>query len=746
MRKLMWFAIGFAAACAVAAYLLLPAWLLIGATVTFGAAAMLFFFKPKVCRILAVVFLGCAIGFSWFWGYYKIVLQDAAALDGQKFQTEMTVSDYSKQTDYGCVVEGTVRFENKTYKVYTYLNLSQQLVPGDRISGDFTLRYIAYGSNERTDSHACEGIYLKASVSNLTVTHGKEKDGGNLPAQLRWKILQLLDEVFPEDTASFARALLLGDTSRMSYEMRSAFSVTGISHVVAVSGLHIGMLYALLGFLLRYRRGLLALIGIPVLILFAAVAGFTPSVVRACIMQSLIIISTLVVEEYDSPTALGLSVLVLLASNPLTITSVGFQLSVACLVGILAFSQKIYHYLTGRQWIASSKGNGLRARIVRGVLISISISISVWVVTIPLCAAYFGMISVVSVVTNLLLVWMITYIFCGIMMACIFGAVWLPLGAALGWLISWPIRLLQWAVTAISKVPFAAVYTASGYIVLWLIGCYVLIGLFVLMKFAKPRLLLICICAALVISVCAACVEERRGTMGITVLDVGQGQCVILKNEDRYYMVDCGGSSSTRAADTAIAYLHSRGIFCLDGVILTHYDSDHAEGVEKLLTRIPVTRMYLPDVDPESPIRRKLEQEYARTVCMVDGICRIADTDITMICGDEDKLDNESGICILFQPENYDILITGDRSRSGERILMEQYSLPKLELLIAGHHGSAGSTSMELLKQTMPETVVISVGENNSFGHPAQELLQRLELFGCRVLRTDQDGTIEIKG
>ena len=103
---------------------------------------------------------------------------------------------------------------------------------------------------------------------------------------------------------------------------------------------------------------------------------------------------------------------------------------------------------------------------------------------------------------------------------------------------------------------------------------------------------------------------------------------------------------------------------------------------------------------------------------------------------------NESGICVLFQPDNCDILILGDRGRTGEMELLEQTQLPKIEIMVLGHHGSNNATSFELLVQAQPDVAVISVGDN-SYGHPGAETLERLDRFGCRILRTDQNGTIE---
>lgn len=746
MRVLMWFSVGFAAACAACVYLLKPDCLLLFAVVCLVCMIVMFLCRAKPCRILGVVLIGCAVGFCWTWGFFQLFLQPSADLDGEKLRTEILITDYSAETEYGFVADGQIIRNEKKYKVYIYLNEAESLKPGDKILGEVTLRYTAYGSDADPSIRQTEGVYLQASVSEYELLRTEDSGAGSFPVRLRHQILQLLDTLFPEDTAGFARALLLGDTGKLSYQMDTAFSVSGIRHVIAVSGLHVSILFSLIYVLCWRHRRPATIISIPVMFLFAAVAGFTPSIVRACVMQLLIICADVFLQEYDAPTALSFSALCLLAVNPLIIASVGFQLSVGCMVGILAFSPSIYRYLSGRKWIVEVTGKSIRSKIAKGILASVSISIGVWIVTTPLCALYFGMVSLVSLATNLLTLWMISYIFCMIIVACILGAIWLPAGVAAAWLTAWPIRLIQLLALAISRIPFAAVYTESVYIVLWLLVCYVLIGVFVLLKFRRPLVLLGCMSLCLLLSITASCLEERQDAVKVTVLDVGQGQCVLLKNRDKYYMVDCGSGSAVAAANTASAYLLSKGIYHLDGLILTHYDHDHASGVPLLLSRIPALRLYLPDMEPDSTIRRELENTYSQQIQWVDGTWQIPWAEITMIRTEQANTDNESGICVLFQPENYDILITGDRSTAGEQALMQVYSLPRLDLLIAGHHGSDGATGMALLEQTMPAVVVISVGEDNSFGHPGEELLQRLEMFGCQILRTDRDGTIECKG
>jgi len=743
VRKLMWFTIGFTTACIVGAYMNLGNWLLLGGIVCLAFGVPFCFFRPKAIRIVAAVLLGCAIGFVWNFGFQQLYLREPKSFDGQKMTVTVTATDYSYDTDNGTAVDGSFAYGSKTYRVKVYIYDQVSLRPGDRITSEFTFRYTAQGAKSDPTYHQGKGIFLLAYTGDdLQITKGSDQAPEYFAVRLRRTITQKIDQLFSDDVAAFARALLLGDSSKMSYEMGTAFSVSGIRHVIAVSGLHVSILFSVIYTLCVYRRHLTAILGIPILFIFAAVAGFTPSVVRACLMQTLVIFSMVLSKEYDPPTSLAFSVLALLAANPQCITSVSFQLSVACMIGIFGFSDQIHKYLIARKWAKGAAGKGVTARVLRMTITSVSISLSVWAITTPLCAIHFGMVSVVSILTNLLTVWMVSYIFCGIMLACLLSIVWIPLAVLAAWLTAWPMRLVQIIALGLAKIPFGAVYTCNQYTVMWLVFCYALLLAFMLLRFGRPVLLITCMLTGLVLSCTAAVVSESQIESRITILDVGQGQCILLKHRGGYYLVDCGGRYDHEAADQAAEYLLSRGVYGLDGVILTHYDTDHAGGLLPLMTRLEVEHLYLPDIDPDSSVRLELTEQYADRIKWIRGTQALSDSNITMFCGEDQTSDNESGICVLFQPDNCDILILGDRGRSGELALMEQTNLPELELLVVGHHGSAGATSLELLLETRPRAAVISVGDN-SYGHPAPEVLERLDDFGCTVYRTDMCGTIE---
>lgn len=749
MRKLMWFGIGFAAACAAGIFLFTGFWMVVASVFCVIGGIAFCFVKTHSGKRIAWMLFGCAVSFAWVWCFHNFYLKDAKALDGEAVNASFTASDYSYDTDYGIAVDGTVLIKGKVYQMKAYIPETEPLSPGDRIDGTFRLRYTASGGSQEPTYHQGKGIFLLGYCRQIkSITPPSRTPPEYFPAWLRQQILNILDTVFPEDTAAFAKALLLGDKTGLSYETDRNFQISGISHVIAVSGMHVAILFSFLYNLCGKRRYLTALIGIPVLILFCAVAGFTPSIVRACIMQCLMILALLINREYDPPTALAFSVVVLLAVNPMTVTNVGFQLSTACMAGIFLFNAPINRWLMDKKRLgAYKKGKSWKAKLGRMVAGTISMTLSANVFTVPLCAIHFGMVSLVGIVTNLMVLWVISFIFCGIMLACLLGALWVPAGSVVGWVISWPIRYVLYVSGVLAKIPLAAVYTESIYITVWLVFAYLLLGFFLLWgrKYKKPAVFTVVI--TLILAVLFSWMEPRLDRMRVSVLDVGQGQCILLQSGNTRFLVDCG-SEDAYAADSIANFLMSQGVFRLDGVILTHFDTDHAGLLLNLLTQVEADALYLPNIEDSNGLRQKIEHTFPDKICWIreDVHLITRDSCITLHTAENALNENESSMCALFQWEKYDILITGDRSAAGERQLLEKAELPKLELLIAGHHGAADATCRELLRVTQPKAVAISCGENNYYGHPSQSVLQRLEEFGCAIYRTDEMGTIIFRG
>lgn len=742
MRKLMWFTLGFGAACALGTYVY-SHWLIAIAALLLSAGALVLEGKWKYLRIAAAVCLGGAVGSTWFYIYNGLYLQDAWLMDGESLTIDAEATNYSYETNYGSAVEATIQVNGKRYDVLLYLDDAKLIIPGDRITGEFRLRY-TNGSKEPT-YHRGNGTFLLAyQQGDILITETELVPYKYYPAVFRRRLTITLERTFPSDTAFFAKALLLGDRTDVDYETNAAFKVSGISHIIAVSGLHVSILFALIVLIFGRRRVLTALLGIPVLLLFAAAAGFTPSVTRACLMQILMLLALLFDKEYDPATALSFAALMMLALNPLVITSASFQLSVGCMAGIFLFSKRISAWIDQFSFWRNWKGKNLRVRFRSWISSGVGVTLSAMFFTTPLVADYFGAVSLVSILTNLLTLWAVSLIFYGIMAVCLLYFVWAEAAAVAAWLISWLIRYVLNVSKILSAFPLSAVYTQSVFIVLWLILCYGLIAVFLLSKKRQPFVLICCSVLGLCLALGCSWAEPLLDDTRMTILDVGQGQCILIQADGKTYLIDCGGDSDTRAADLAAEVLLSQGISRLDGIIVTHYDRDHAGGVGYLLSRVPADAVFLPDSPDEDDVLDTILPYCDGREIFVeeDLLLQWDDASMTVFAPILSSSDNERGLCVLFRDGNCDILITGDLSSLGERLLLMEKQIPELTALVVGHHGSKSSTCEKLLEATTPQYAFISVGENNYYGHPSNEVLERLTQFGCIVYRTDECGTI----
>ena len=733
MRKLLWFTVGFGAACAYCAYtwtcdgLVLPA---ICFLAIFGTMLLVGKSLQKL-YVLAAVSLGIALGCFWFQSYHHLFLSSVEKLDGTTAYVTLQCTDYGSETEQGMSAEGYINVDGKPCRARLYINAKVQLEPGDILTGEFRLRKTTDRDQGKVNDLQGKGIFLLGyQETEAQLLKSAQKPLWAYPAMFRLNLTKIIGAYFSGEYKAFATALLLGNRSAMTYEMITALQISGIMHIVAVSGLHVTILFTLINLLCLKRRWLVALIGLPALLLFAAITGFTPSVVRACIMQALMIVATLFDREYDGPTELAFASLLMMVINPLVITSVSFQLSVGCVVGMLLFRRRIYDWLCAK--LHCEKRNFL-AGPKRFLASSVSVTLSAISLTTPLSAYYFGAVSLVGVLTNVMVLWAVGFIFYGIIAVCILSLAAPGIAAAVALAVSVLTRYVLLIAQTLAAFPFAAVYTRSIYILVWLVFVYILLALYLFGHRKRPGLTVGCMIFSLVVCIFAGRLEPKLDQCRMTVLDVGQGQCILLQSDDRTYVVDCGGSYDTDAADAAVETLLSQGIRRIDGLILTHYDRDHAGGVPYLRERIPVAEIFAPPNMALTEFDVSAVQEETRIF--------YGDTVITVFPAMVPDHDDEGSLAVLFRSGTCDILITGDRSGFGERLLMKQTQLPDLDILVAGHHGSGNSTCEELLAATMPEIVAISVG-TNSYGHPSGETLSRLQQFGCRIYRTDEDGTI----
>jgi len=740
MRKLAIFSCSFAAACAAYIWLLSPKTALLFSIALLSAAMLLLFLKnnaAKRCRIAAVAM---AIGLVWSYGYEAMKIAPLRELCGEDVLVQTTLSNYPEKTQYGYRMETSVGGGT----MLLYLNGDYSfLKPGDRVTLQAEVVDVSRGSGDE------ENLYFQSRDISLLafpneeprIETAKEIPLGDLPAHWAHVIRQRITTLFPQDTEGFMCALLTGEKDGIHYAVRSQMSTTGLSHVFSVSGMHVSLLVGFFMLLIPKKR-LAAICGIVAMLVFAAMLGFAPSVTRAVIMNTILLLAPIFKRENDPATTLSFALFVILLGNPWAIANLGLQLSFLSMAGIFLFASKLHNKIIGK---IRSRKDSLSQKFLRTCSVNFSTSLSAMVLTLPITAITFGTISLISPLANLLLLNLISLIFTSGFAILIAGIV-TPFGIALAWLLSWAIRLVMYVMEILAALPFSAVEADSPYFAAWLVAAYMMLAFFLLLrKERKLRDLFAATAATLLCAIGFSLLDVPEGS--VTMLDVGQGQSILLQSGDFTAMVDCGGDSGDADGETAARALLSYGHRELDALILTHFDKDHTCGAEQLFERIKVQYLFLPDISHDAGRREEViaaAENAGVEICFVmqDMTLEAEDAKIELMAPVSDDSDNE-GLCALLSMGECDILVTGDMSIDAEHELLKTHNLPQVEILVAGHHGSKYSTSPALLRKTQPQAVLISVGEN-SYGHPSQEVLERISAVGASVYCTDLNGEITI--
>ncbi len=713
--------------------------LLIAAGILFLLFLLLLLFFRKHEKRLMLIFLGLSLGILTGWGYKTTVFSPAMEYVDLTQEITGEVTSYSNETAYGIWFEAKLFLPETAAKAAVWLRTDEALKPGDHFTATLRLKDSHTGDSYYNYS---QGIFLSAyGTEDAVIVPCDAVPVRYFPKYIAHRLEESLKQAFPSDTYGFAAALTTGNRNDLSDISVANLKSSGIYHAVALSGMHLVVLLGMVDLLVLKRKRLKSILGIPIAIFFTIITGCVPSMVRATVMQCLMLSAALFRREKDWPTSLSLALAVLMAENPWCILNWGLQLSFLSVLGIELFSQRLLVFFMGN----SGKSRPIRYRVRRFLASSFAATCSAMVMTIPLLAVYFGFISMVSPITNLLTDMVISVCFGGSLITALLGLLFPGGASVLGWLLSWCFRYVDTIAGFMARLPFSQLYTNSFYSILWLILLYVLI--FILASKQRRKIIPIC-CGISSFAVCILLIFLEGMTPAFTALDVGQGQCLLMHNRrGDTVMVDCGGNNGN-AGDIAAGELAAMGKTSLDILILTHFDSDHVNGVPELLRRIPVDRLIIPDVSHESRNEITAIAENLGTEVYVTD----SDLEITL-GGDHITIfgpltvgdPNESGLSLLASIGSMDILITGDMEMDTELRLLGEQEIPDVDILVAGHHGSRNSTGEKLLTTSAPEYVIISIGDNR-YGHPHEETIGRIETAGAVIYRTDETGSITIKG
>lgn len=743
MRRLAWFAGAFSLGIFLAQYLLADAWLLPGAWAFLALAVVLrLTVAGRGGRRLLLGGVGIALALGWNWLWLRQVQAPMALLADREAQLTMTLQDYAVPTAYGAKV--TVRAEGLPGKLVYYGG--EDLLehrPGETVTDIVALRSAQRIRDDDVTVFTSKGVFLLAYQRGAPSYGPGSSDSPRWwPARMGRAMGERIGQLAPGDQGAFLTAILTGDKTGLSRQGASDLSEAGLYHILAVSGMHCGFLLALVTLLTgRHRRRLTALCAIPLLLFYALVTGASPSVLRACVMLSLLAAAPLFRRESDGPTSLAAALFLILLTNPFAAASISLQLSFGAVAGLLWLTPRLYRLLLG----GKQRGRGYRFTAA-----SFSATMGALVFTTPLSALYFGTLVLISPLSNLCCLWAASGAFLLGLPAVLGSMVLPPLGAVLAVIPRVLSAYILAAAHLLAKIPYHALYFVNPYLKYWLLFAY---GLFFTAwagKGGRRKYALAAGLTAVSLAVTVRLGAERfSGELEVLTLDVGQGQSILLSGGEGAALVDCGSANSwydpgAIAADYLLTLGHRR----LDYLILTHFDADHINGVETLLSRVEVETLLVPAEAEDQMARRQiLDLAAARGVQVrtpETGAERfsLGGAAVSVFPPVGEGADNERGLSVLAEAGEA-LLITGDMSAATEEALLAAWDLPDLTYLAAGHHGSKYSTGEALLQTLTPETVFISAG-GSSYGHPAEETLRRLAEQGCTVYRTDLHGTVRL--
>jgi len=617
---------------------------------------------------------------------------------------------------------------------------------GDLVSLDLELAVPAAALNPGSFSYAAylkkKGVYLQGwNPKNIRLIR-QNKSLKNLIIKFKKSLLENINYLFTENNAAFIKAILLGEKEYLSYEQETLLRNAGASHLLAISGLHMGILILTFSFILfkLYSKKRNALYLLTVLTLFYIIlVGASVSIIRAAVLALLFLWSDEFNCEGDFLNIISLTLIINLVLNPPALFSVSLQLSYILVLALFYLTPLLKNFLPAL----------------------FAVSLAAQLASLAITAYYFNEYAAVALVTNLWAIPYISFLLPFIFILLLLSLISLNIFQSLAVLIELALELLFKGLELMTVVQGRTLVIARPELpIIFLYYLFLFALPFVYQKryiYLKARKYIFwqrIIPLFLFLIIVSFFISPSSDNLEISFLAVGQGDGIFIQFPDgKNMLIDTGppGSDGRNIEYSIISYLNYLGISRLDYLMISHFDADHAGGLPHLLQRKKVKNIMIPPFHKKTSLHNKLAEALSknnsRLHFLTAGISfKIADCSFKILNPEPDVINedrNENSIVFLLKHKKRKFLFTGDLSKKGEARIVKDYNLTKIDILKAGHHGSKTSSGKLLLDTVRPELAVISVGRNN-FGHPAKEVINRFKDKSIRYLRTDQCGMIKV--
>lgn len=637
---------------------------------------------------------------------------------------------YHRQYQVAC------RFELPVHKG-DRISLTGSLKPPHRAGnpGEFDYRQYLYH----------QGIYYILSVEQAGDVQKLEIASGwqGLINSYRDRMNQVTNQYLTARESAILRGMLLGDIDDIDPELYDQFQNTGIVHLFSVSGLHIGFLLLLSGWLcslLGLQRSYKLASGVILLLVYGTLISWPVPVIRASIMGGMGLLAYYSGRPQQMLNGLGIAGLIIILFDPHSLFTISFQLSFLATWGLLHLFPVLRERLP------------YSGRAVDLILVPICAQLAV----IPAVAYYFNLLSPVSILANLL----VTYLSGAVVMLGFVALVLVMIAPLAGLFLFSAGLIIEFIILATqfcSSLPGGVLWVATPRVltmVIYYAGVLLPLIWPLTSSYYKHALrvgmVLILIFLTAVLWPLA---WQNRGTMEIVFIDVGQGDAILIKSpQGRFILVDGGGSQFYKVGEMKLLpYLRHRGINHLNMIINTHPDSDHLLGMTEIMDQITVERFAYPLVLHNSPeyieVFQRIRQQSGSLVGLQAGqVLQVEPGFYLEILHPPGETSgaaetNHLSLVLKCRYQNFSALLMGDLDREGLRELAAQKTAVACDLVKVPHHGSRSSLVPGFYSTCSPQAAVITVGDNH-FGHPHTEVLDELTGLGIQVYRTDLQGAV----
>lgn len=691
---------------------------------------------------------------SWGMAYYlkdnKVTLPDKKTYLVEEIIVNTYEQDY--QHDFKSKEDKTLQelHESQSDESKSQISKPIEYLVGNIITVSGTIKKFSVNTNPGCFNeylyYKTQNISYKVDADEIKVIDDSYSKLHFVLNNIKDELIKVYSTILPKKEAGTLIAMILGEKYLLEDEIKTLYQENGISHILAISGLHVSMVGAAIYLLLKkFRLGLMASTVISFIFVYGygLLTNFSVSTNRAVVMYSILLLAKIIGKTFDILSTLSLSAFLILLQNPMEIFQAGFLLSFGAVLGIAVI-------LPSLNSLHEAKNN---------ILKSIYVSVSAQVLTLPFILYFFFQIPLYSVLINLIVLPLTTLLMLTAITAGIGGMVSMSLGVFIAGGANFILFFYEIVCRLGSSAPGNLITVGRPDTIRIIV--YFLITLVFLTsarRFKKKGLLMLFVPAILLLVI-----PKPRDGLIVTMLDVGQGEAIFMESDrGTTYLIDGGSSDISQVGRYRIGpYLLSIGTDTIDYAIVTHTDVDHVSGLVELIEgkQISIKHLILPNTETKNEMFLELEalaRDRAINIMyivtgdmIIDGSLQLAFLHPSI--GYQPASNNDYSTVIGIHYDEFNMLLTGDIEAKGEMELIEYLNTisdvkqTDYDVLKVAHHGSKNSTSEELLSIIKPELSLISCSKKNRYGHPHVELIERLYDIGSEVVITYESGAITIK-